>query len=52
MEAEVKFGASLHAMESELHKIREKLNMDSFVDIDCYLRPKKAEFALISVVST
>lgn len=52
MEVEIRFGASLHTMESELHRMLEKVSLSSSVHIDSYLRPKKSEFALISMVST
>ncbi|XP_049274252.1 uncharacterized protein LOC119402880 [Rhipicephalus sanguineus] len=49
LEAEIRFQANFGHMESKLQDIRKTLGRASFIDIDKYLRPKKAEFALISL---
>ncbi|KAG0433679.1 hypothetical protein HPB47_019716, partial [Ixodes persulcatus] len=46
LEAELRFKSSLEDMEAKLCEVRQTLNSESFLDIDCYLRPKRATFSL------
>lgn len=49
LEAELRFKSSLEDMEAKLCEVRQILNRGSFLDIDCYLRPKRATFSLIAL---
>ncbi|XP_054933915.2 uncharacterized protein [Dermacentor andersoni] len=49
LEAELRFEASFEDMLAKLQHVRNKLGRTSFIEIDEYLRPKKAEFSLISL---
>ncbi|KAM7314144.1 uncharacterized protein ISCGN_003929 [Ixodes scapularis] len=49
LEAELRFKSSLEDMEAKLCEVRQTLNRGSFLDIDCYLRPKRATFSLIAL---
>ncbi|XP_070385032.1 uncharacterized protein [Dermacentor albipictus] len=49
LEAELRFEASFEDMLAKLQHICKMLGRKSFIEIDEYLRPKKAEVALISL---
>ncbi|KAL1469984.1 hypothetical protein MTO96_004604 [Rhipicephalus appendiculatus] len=49
LEAEARFEATFSDMEAKLRDIRKTLGRTIFIEIHEYLRPKKAEFALISL---
>ncbi|XP_072140167.1 uncharacterized protein [Dermacentor andersoni] len=51
LEAELRFEASFEDMLAKLLHVRKMLGRTSFIEIDEYLRPKKAEFSLISLVA-
>lgn len=50
LEATIRFNAQVSEMEAKLVKVQQILQRGSFQDIDEYLRPKKAEFSLITEV--